>query len=225
MAFAAACDDTDTTQAAMTSASEQSIEFCGAPSVDEVGFTTFTDGTTGFTDECAAQMASIQPEPEPVADVNREAEVEIEAEPAPAPVPETQSEVEPETEIQDLQEAIFLEDLVSASPSEPEDVAISESASTTAPVPAPESPAPALALAPAPDSVPAPAPEPVPAPKPAPAPAPKPEPPAPVPAPASPSAYYPNCAAARAAGAAPLYEGDSGYSLRLDRDRDGIACE
>lgn len=138
MAFAAACDDNDTTQAAMTSASEQSIEFCGAPSVDEVGFTTFTDGTTGFTDECAAQMASIQPEPEPVADVNREAEVEIEAEPAPAPVP---------------------------------------------------------------------------------------EPPAPAPAPASPSAYYPNCAAARAAGAAPLYEGDPGYSLRLDRDRDGIACE
>jgi hypothetical protein len=37
--------------------------------------------------------------------------------------------------------------------------------------------------------------------------------------------YYANCAAARAAGAAPLREGVAGYSTRLDRDRDGIACE
>lgn len=39
------------------------------------------------------------------------------------------------------------------------------------------------------------------------------------------SAYYPSCRAARAAGVAPLYRGDPGYSTRLDRDRDGIACE
>jgi hypothetical protein len=37
--------------------------------------------------------------------------------------------------------------------------------------------------------------------------------------------YYRNCAAARAAGAAPLYAGQPGYSAHLDRDRDGIACE
>lgn len=36
---------------------------------------------------------------------------------------------------------------------------------------------------------------------------------------------YANCAAARAAGAAPLRVGDPGYSTKLDRDRDGIACE
>ncbi|MEV0674138.1 excalibur calcium-binding domain-containing protein [Mycobacterium sp. NPDC050441] len=36
---------------------------------------------------------------------------------------------------------------------------------------------------------------------------------------------YPNCAAARAAGAAPLYAGQPGYSSKLDRDGDGIACE
>ncbi len=35
--------------------------------------------------------------------------------------------------------------------------------------------------------------------------------------------YYPNCAAARAAGAAPLHRGDPGY--RSDMDGDGIACE
>jgi endonuclease YncB( thermonuclease family) len=39
------------------------------------------------------------------------------------------------------------------------------------------------------------------------------------------SASYPNCAAARAAGAAPLYRGDPGYSPRLDRDGDGVVCE
>ena len=36
---------------------------------------------------------------------------------------------------------------------------------------------------------------------------------------------YPNCAAVRAAGAAPLHRGDPGYSRKLDRDGDGIACE
>ena len=39
------------------------------------------------------------------------------------------------------------------------------------------------------------------------------------------AAYYKNCAAARAAGAAPLRTGDPGYRAGLDRDSDGIACE
>ncbi len=37
--------------------------------------------------------------------------------------------------------------------------------------------------------------------------------------------FYQNCAAARAAGAAPIYRGQPGYSSKLDRDGDGIACE
>ncbi|WP_006292826.1 GmrSD restriction endonuclease domain-containing protein [Scardovia inopinata] len=37
--------------------------------------------------------------------------------------------------------------------------------------------------------------------------------------------YYPNCAAVRAAGKAPLYRGQPGYSAKLDRDHDGVACE
>ena len=37
--------------------------------------------------------------------------------------------------------------------------------------------------------------------------------------------YYPNCDAVRAAGAAPLHQGDPGYSSSLDRDGDGVACE
>jgi hypothetical protein len=39
------------------------------------------------------------------------------------------------------------------------------------------------------------------------------------------SAYYANCTAARAAGAAPMRRGEPGYRLDLDRDHDGIACE
>lgn len=39
------------------------------------------------------------------------------------------------------------------------------------------------------------------------------------------STYYPNCAAARAAGAAPIRVGDPGYRAGLDRDGDGVACE
>lgn len=39
------------------------------------------------------------------------------------------------------------------------------------------------------------------------------------------SAYYQNCSAARAAGAAPVYRGDPGYARRLDRDGDGVGCE
>lgn len=37
--------------------------------------------------------------------------------------------------------------------------------------------------------------------------------------------YFANCSEARVAGAAPVREGDAGYALRLDRDRDGIGCE
>jgi hypothetical protein len=36
---------------------------------------------------------------------------------------------------------------------------------------------------------------------------------------------YPNCAAARAAGAAPMRRGEPGYLERLDGDGDGVACE
>lgn len=37
--------------------------------------------------------------------------------------------------------------------------------------------------------------------------------------------YYPNCAAARAAGAAPVRIGEAGYGRHLDRDGDGVGCE
>ncbi|QYH35681.1 DUF1524 domain-containing protein [Salinibacterium sp. M195] len=80
------------------------------------------------------------------------------------------------------------------------------------------------AFTPAPAPAPAPEPEPVVA-APAPAPAPAPV-AAPAPAPAPASAYYANCTAVRAAGAAPLYAGQAGYETpRLDRDGDGVACE
>jgi hypothetical protein len=63
-----------------------------------------------------------------------------------------------------------------------------------------------------------------------------PPPPEPSPPPAAPApnlepqpepspAFYPNCAAARSAGAAPLFVGEPGYSRKLDRDGDGVACE
>ena len=37
--------------------------------------------------------------------------------------------------------------------------------------------------------------------------------------------YYPNCAAARAAGATPVRAGQPGYGRHLDRDGDGKGCE
>ncbi|GAB2742322.1 GmrSD restriction endonuclease domain-containing protein [Sinomonas soli] len=53
-----------------------------------------------------------------------------------------------------------------------------------------------------------------------------PAPPVPVaPVPDTGSVSYANCAAVRAAGAAPLYAGSPGYSRKLDRDGDGVACE
>ena len=39
------------------------------------------------------------------------------------------------------------------------------------------------------------------------------------------SAYYRNCDAARAAGAAPIHRGEPGYREQMDGDLDGIACE
>ncbi|GAB07345.1 hypothetical protein GOAMR_64_00280 [Gordonia amarae NBRC 15530] len=39
------------------------------------------------------------------------------------------------------------------------------------------------------------------------------------------SVYYANCSQVRAAGAAPIHAGDPGYSRKLDRDGDGVACE
>jgi hypothetical protein len=71
-------------------------------------------------------------------------------------------------------------------------------------------PAPVQQAAPAPGLVPAQAPAPV-----------APVPVAPVPA----AAYYANCAAVRAAGAAPIRAGQPGYSSKLDRDGDGVGCE
>ncbi|MGO4301892.1 excalibur calcium-binding domain-containing protein [Leifsonia sp. RAF41] len=56
------------------------------------------------------------------------------------------------------------------------------------------------------------------------APAPAPVAPAPAPAPA-PDVAYANCAAVRAAGKAPIHAGQPGYSSKLDRDGDGVACE
>ena len=49
--------------------------------------------------------------------------------------------------------------------------------------------------------------------------------PAPAAPPASTAVYYANCAAARAAGAAPLRAGQPGYREQMDGDRDGVACE
>ena len=44
-------------------------------------------------------------------------------------------------------------------------------------------------------------------------------------APPAVSVYYDNCTAVRAAGADPMSTGDPGYSRKLDRDGDGVACE
>lgn len=41
----------------------------------------------------------------------------------------------------------------------------------------------------------------------------------------NPGEFYENCDEARAAGAAPVREGDPGYGPHLDRDRDGVGCE
>ena len=56
-------------------------------------------------------------------------------------------------------------------------------------------------------------------------PAEEPAPPAPAPEPAPAHVHFSSCKQAREAGEAPLYRGDPGYSSRLDRDNDGVACE
>ncbi|QHE72871.1 excalibur calcium-binding domain-containing protein [Rhodococcus sp. WAY2] len=52
-----------------------------------------------------------------------------------------------------------------------------------------------------------------------------PNPPAPIPTVPQSSVSYGSCADAKAAGAAPIYQGEPGYSTKLDRDKDGIACD
>lgn len=98
----------------------------------------------------------------------------------------------------------------------------SPSPTTTSPTPTPTPEPTTEAPAPAPEA-PAPAPEPA-----------QPERHEEAPAPAvvhqeqrapEPQTYYANCAAARAAGAAPIYQGQPGYRSGLDRDGDGIACD
>lgn len=41
----------------------------------------------------------------------------------------------------------------------------------------------------------------------------------------APTRAFANCAAARAAGAAPVRRGQPGYGPHLDRDGDGVGCE
>ncbi len=55
----------------------------------------------------------------------------------------------------------------------------------------------------------------------APAPAPVEAPPAPAPS----NVTYKNCAAVRAAGAAPIRVGEPGFSTKFDGDGDGVGCE
>ena len=50
-------------------------------------------------------------------------------------------------------------------------------------------------------------------------------PPTVAPAPAPAPVYFDNCAAAGAAGAAPVHRGAPGYGSHLDRDNDGVGCE
>ncbi|MBO3734709.1 excalibur calcium-binding domain-containing protein [Glycomyces niveus] len=64
-----------------------------------------------------------------------------------------------------------------------------------------------------------------PSPSPSPTPSPSPSSPPPPPTTEDDDVYYENCDAARADGAAPLYEGDAGYAPHLDADGDGVACE
>lgn len=102
----------------------------------------------------------------------------------------------------------------------PDQVVPTSAFAAPAPVAAPE-PAPVVepvAVEPAPAPAPA---QPAPA-EPAPAPAPVEQ--APAPAPVE-NVYYENCTAVRAAGADPIYAGQPGYSRKLDRDGDGVACE
>src|SRR5690606_41479940 len=88
----------------------------------------------------------------------------------------------------------------------------------------PRAPEPARVVTPEPAPAPAAVPGPAAPPAPGPSPAPEP-PPTPAPAPAPVEVYYKLCDAVRAAGKAPIYAGQPGYSGKLDRDGDGIGCE
>ncbi|MDR7110886.1 hypothetical protein J2X03_000742 [Microbacterium trichothecenolyticum] len=81
-----------------------------------------------------------------------------------------------------------------------------------------------FATAPVVEAAPEPAPTPATPAAPAPPPA-QPAPAQPAPAPATPDVYYKNCDAVRAAGKAPIYQGQPGYAPHLDRDKDGIGCD
>ncbi|XTR51680.1 GmrSD restriction endonuclease domain-containing protein [Pseudarthrobacter sp. So.54] len=96
------------------------------------------------------------------------------------------------------------------------DQAANDAAKAAVVVPEPAAPAPAPTYV-------APAPAPFVAPVPAPAAAACAAAPYVPPAPAA--AHYANCAAVRAAGAAPIRIGQPGYSRSLDRDGDGVGCE
>ncbi|WP_228708068.1 excalibur calcium-binding domain-containing protein [Amycolatopsis keratiniphila] len=76
---------------------------------------------------------------------------------------------------------------------------------------APAPPVPTPPAQPAPKETPKPEPEPEPAPEPEPEP--------------NKNVYYKNCAAAKAAGAAPIHIGEPGYRPALDGDKDGTACD
>lgn len=91
--------------------------------------------------------------------------------------------------------------------------------STTRSAPAPVTSPRAAVPSPRATSKAAPAPAPAPTSDAAPAPAPE-----TAPAQVGGQAYYENCAAVRAAGAAPIRVGDPGYSRKLDRDGDGEGC-
>lgn len=65
----------------------------------------------------------------------------------------------------------------------------------------------------------------VPAPPPAPVVDPAPAPIAEPVAPPAAATYYANCTAVQAAGAAPIFTGEPGYGIHLDRDQDGIGCD
>ena len=101
----------------------------------------------------------------------------------------------------------------------PTSVTRATTATTVAPSSQPESasiaePVESVEVKPEPSYIPAPAPLYAPAQTDAPAPLGEPQ-----------SVFYPNCSAARAAGAAPLLRGQPGYAPKLDRDNDGVACE
>lgn len=144
---------------------------------------------------------------------------------------------------------VFFIVAVSLSPSPPTSTTAGDRTplSTPASTPAPQQSSPAItpppALAPTPELAPAPAPARTATPAPARTAVPVPAPAAAPPNAGSPtrstdsstespsagstggSPYYANCAAARAAGVAPLHKGDPGYRSGLDRDGDGTACE